>query len=198
MAEACLAKMPDLSLHFLECLCFLECLKSESESEEEVPDDSPKGSSEEWSEDALDTSRHCLFCCGSWNQGWLCFLFLEDLNCFSACTAEVAESLAGVLPSWSKKASTTSSSAYCSHWCWLFPLDNGMLEAVGCVTFLSLDFGDLLCCQSCANCSSVSAIGECNCSILADFCASQTCFFFDWSCFLSWLVSWEVSIDFLR
>ena len=195
IVEACFANMHDLSLCFLDHLCLLECLDSESESEEEVPDDSPKGSLEEWSEDASYMSRHCLFCSESWNQGWLCFLFLEDLDCFSAITTGAIESLAGVSSSWSKKVSTTSSSACWSHWCWLVLLDTRVLEAVEWVTFLPLDFENLLCCQKCANCSSVSAICEHNCSILADFCAFWTYFFFDWSCFLSWLVSHEVSMD---
>ena len=47
MVEACLANMPDLCLHFFDYWCFLECFKSESESDDDVPDDSPNGSSEE-------------------------------------------------------------------------------------------------------------------------------------------------------
>ena len=78
--------MLDLSLCFFHCLCFLECFESESESDDEVPEDSPSGSSDEWSEDASDMSRHCLFCSGSWNHGWLFFCFLDVLDCLLDCT----------------------------------------------------------------------------------------------------------------
>ena len=43
IVEVCLENITNFNLHFLECLCFLECFESESESEEEVADDSPKG-----------------------------------------------------------------------------------------------------------------------------------------------------------
>ena len=162
--------MPDLSLCFFDHLCFLECFELESESDDDVPEDSPSGSSGEWSEDASDMFGCCLFCSGSWNHGWLFFHFLDVLDCLADCATGAFWSLAGVSSNWSRNTSMMSSCTCCSHCCWRFPLGWGILAAVGSHSSLSLDFLLLLTCQRCANCSSVAAIWDAI-VLFAVFCA---------------------------
>ena len=66
-----LCKHPRFELMFFYLLCHLDSFAVESESEEEVTDNSPKGSSDEvsdWS-DTSETSRCWHFCSSSMNQG---------------------------------------------------------------------------------------------------------------------------------
>ena len=79
MVDVCFANIPDLSLCFFDLLCHLDLFTEESDSKEEVTDDSPKGSSDDWLEDTFDTSRHRSFCSGNMKQGWAGFLFLDGL-----------------------------------------------------------------------------------------------------------------------
>ena len=72
IVDVCFANIPDLSFHFLDLLYHLDFFAEESESEEEVTDDSPRGSSDDWSDETSKTSRCCHFC--SSNMSWLSFL----------------------------------------------------------------------------------------------------------------------------
>ena len=65
--DVCFTNIPDLRLHFFDLLCHLDFFAEESESEEDVTDDSPRGSSNDWSDETSETSRYCHFCTSSMN-----------------------------------------------------------------------------------------------------------------------------------
>ena len=52
------ANIPDLSICFFYLLCCQELFTEESESEEDVTDDSPRGLSDNWFDETSEMSRH--------------------------------------------------------------------------------------------------------------------------------------------
>ena len=75
IVEVCFANIPNLSLCFLDLLCHLDLFTEESDSEEDVADDSHRGSSDDLSDETSDTSSCYHFCLGIMDQGWAGFCF---------------------------------------------------------------------------------------------------------------------------
>ena len=98
MMDVCFANIPDFNLHCLDFLWHLDLFTEESKSEEEETDDSPKGSSDDWSDDTLETSSHGCFCSGSMNASCEGLHFFDGLLDFSTAGLLLPEPLLGSHP----------------------------------------------------------------------------------------------------
>ena len=108
IVDVCFANIQDLSLCCFDFLCHLDFFTEESESQEDVTADSPRGSSDDWSEETSETSWHCHFCPGSMNQGCARFCFFDDSLDLSKVWLLLPDPFAGMSSSWFKKALATS------------------------------------------------------------------------------------------
>ena len=115
IVDSCFANIPYLSLHFFDLLCHLDFFAEESESEEEVTNDSPRGSPDDWSDDTSDMSRCWCFCSGNMNQGSTGFHFLDGELDLPIGWLSLSDPFACVSSNWFKNISTASMSACWSH-----------------------------------------------------------------------------------